>query len=165
MPFGRGSLSIVLVTAMIASTFSIFALAVLASAIIDDLGVSRTMVGVIGSVNTGVGALSAPYSGKLTDRIGPRNAVLTVLVLSAFSLLLMGMSSTAWMLIAAGVVGGIPQGWGNPATNALISALVEPGGRGRPPAWCSLPPLRSLPSGRTSSFPLGPPSSDRRTHR
>ncbi|MGA0239546.1 MAG: MFS transporter [Acidimicrobiales bacterium] len=130
MPFGRGSLSIVLVTAMIASTFSIFALAVLASAIIDDLGVSRTMVGVIGSVNTGVGALSAPYSGKLTDRIGPRNAVLTVLVLSAFSLLLMGMSSTAWMLIAAGVVGGIPQGWGNPATNALISALVEPGGRG-----------------------------------
>ena len=115
---------------MVASTFSIFALAVLASAIIDDLGVSRTMIGVIGSVNTGVGALSAPYSGKLTDRIGPRNAVLVLLVISSLTLLLMGISSSAWMLIVAGVVGGIPQGWGNPATNALIAAVVEPGGRG-----------------------------------
>jgi predicted MFS family arabinose efflux permease len=130
MPFGRGSLTIVLVTAMIASTFSIFALAVLASAIIDDLGVSRTMIGVIGSVNTGVGALSAPYSGKLTDRIGPRNAVLALLLISSFTLLLMGVSSNASMLIVAGVIGGIPQGWGNPATNALIAAAVEPGRRG-----------------------------------
>ena len=79
MPIRRGPLSVILVSAMVASTFSIFALAVLASAIIDDLGVSRTMVGVFGSVNTGVGALTAPYSGRLTDRIGPRNAVLVLL--------------------------------------------------------------------------------------
>lgn len=130
MSIRRGPLSIILVTSMVASTFSIFALAVLASAIIDDLGVSRTMIGVIGSVNTGVGALSAPYSGKLTDRIGPRNAVLVLLVISSFTLVLMGLSSSAWMLIVAGVIGGIPQGWGNPATNALIAAVVEPGGRG-----------------------------------
>ena len=130
MSIRRGPLSIVLVTAMIGSAFSIFALAVLASAIIDDLGVSRTMIGVIGSVNTGVGALSAPYSGRLTDRIGPRNAVLVLMVISSFSLMLMGVSSSAWMLIVAGVIGGIPQGWGNPATNALIAATVEPGARG-----------------------------------
>ena len=43
---------------------------VLASPIIDDLGISRTQVGLIGSVNTGLGALSAPLSGRLTDRIG-----------------------------------------------------------------------------------------------
>ena len=130
MPIRRGPLSVILVSAMVASTFSIFALAVLASAIIDDLGVSRTMVGVFGSVNTGVGALTAPYSGRLTDRIGPRNAVLVLLTLSSLTLLLMSVSSSAWMLLLAGLVGGIPQGWGNPATNALIAAVVEPGGRG-----------------------------------
>lgn len=126
----RGPLSLILVSAMVASTFFIFAVAVLASAIIDDLGISRTMVGVIGSVNTGLGAITAPWSGRLTDRIGPRNAVLVLLVISAFTLFLMGVASSAWMLVLAGVIGGLPQGWGNPATNALIAAAVEPGSRG-----------------------------------
>lgn len=34
------------------------------------------------------------------------------------------------MLLVAGLIGGVPQGWGNPATNALISSVVEPGERG-----------------------------------
>lgn len=115
---------------MVSSTFFLFAIAVLASPIIDDLGVSRTMIGVIGSVNTGLGALTAPWSGRLTDRIGPRNAVLLLLGLSALTLFLMGITTNAWMLVLAGVVGGLPQGWGNPATNALIASVVEPGRRG-----------------------------------
>ena len=64
MSMRRGPLGVVLVSAMVASTFSIFAIAVLASPIIDDLGISRTQVGLIGSVNTGLGALSAPLSGR-----------------------------------------------------------------------------------------------------
>ena len=98
MSLRRGPLSIILVTSMVASTFSIFALAVLASAIIDDLGVSRTMIGVIGSVNTGVGALSAPYSGKLTDRIGPRNAVLVTMGLTFAALMLRDLNAIAPLL-------------------------------------------------------------------
>ena len=126
----KGPLSLILISAMVASTFFIFAVAVLASAIIDDLGISRTMVGVIGSVNTGLGAITAPWSGRLTDRIGPRNAVLVLLAVSAVTLFVMGVASSAWMLVVAGVIGGLPQGWGNPATNALIAATVEPGSRG-----------------------------------
>ena len=126
----RGPLSVLLISVMVASTFFIFAVAVLASAIIDDLGVSRTMIGLIAAVNTGLGAVTAPWSGRLTDRIGPRNAVLVLLTMSVFTLFLMGVSTSAWMLIVAGVVGGLPQGWGNPATNALIAAVVEPGSRG-----------------------------------
>ena len=126
----RGPLSVLLISVMVASTFFIFAVAVLASAIIDDLGVSRTMIGLIAAVNTGLGAVTAPWSGRLTDRIGPRNAVLVLLTMSVFTLFLMGVSTSAWMLIVAGVVGGLPQGWGNPAPNALIAAVVEPGSRG-----------------------------------
>ena len=119
-----------LVAVMIASTFQIFALGVLASAIIDDLGVSRTMIGTIGAVNTGVGALTAPFSGQLTDRIGPRRAVLTVLFIAAAGLILMAVAQNVWVLLLSGVISGVPQGWGNPATNALIASAVEPGGRG-----------------------------------
>lgn len=126
----KGPLSLVLISTMVASTFFIFAVAVLASAIIDDLAISRTMVGVIGSVNTGLGALTAPWSGRLTDRIGPRNAVLVLLAVSAVTLFVMGVASSASMLVVAGVIGGLAQGWGNPATNALIAATVESGSRG-----------------------------------
>ena len=126
----RASLGVVLVSAMVASTFSIFAIAVLASPIIDDLGISRTQVGLIGSVNTGLGALSAPLSGRLTDRIGSRRAVLILLGVSAVSMTLMGLARNPWMLLLSGIVAGLPQGWGNPATNALIASTLEPGQRG-----------------------------------
>ena len=126
----RGPLGVVLVSAMVASTFSIFAIAVLASPIIDDLGISRTQVGLIGSVNTGLGALSAPLSGRLTDRIGPRRAVLILLAASAVSMTLMGLARSPWILLLSGIVAGLPQGWGNPATNALIASTLEPGQRG-----------------------------------
>ena len=51
-------------------------------------------------------------------------------ILSTSGLIGARVSTSAWMLIVAGVVGGLPQGWGNPATNALIAAVVEPGSRG-----------------------------------
>lgn len=126
----RGPLGVVLVSTMVASTFSLFAIAVLASPIIDDLGISRAQVGLIGSVNTGLGALSAPFSGRLTDRIGPRRAVLILLAVSAVSMTVMGLARSPWVLLLSGVVAGLPQGWGNPATNALIASTLEPGQRG-----------------------------------
>lgn len=115
---------------MLVSAFQIFALAVLASAIIDDLGVSRTQIGLIGSINTAVGAATAPISGRLTDRIGPGRSMVFVVVLGA-----VGMGSMAWApsvgwLWVAALVGGLPQGWGNPATNAYIAAHVPVGRRG-----------------------------------
>ena len=126
----RGPLGAVLVATMVASTFSLFALAVLSSPIIDDLGISRTEVGLIGSVNTGLGALSAPWTGRLTDRIGPRRAVLIIFAMSSTCLIVMGLARSPWVLLLSGALAGLPQGWGNPATNALISSTLEPGQRG-----------------------------------
>jgi predicted MFS family arabinose efflux permease len=43
---------------------------------------------------------------------------------------LMATATTWWMLVAASMVLGLPQGWGNPATNSLISTRVRPGQQG-----------------------------------
>ena len=36
-------------------------------------------------------------------------------------MMLMGLARSPWILLLSGIVAGLPQGWGNPATNALIA--------------------------------------------
>lgn len=115
---------------MTASAFQVFALAILASRLIDDLDISRAQLGLIGSVNTAVGALTAPSTGRLTDRIGPRRSVVAVLCLSALAMAVMAGASNLWWMVLSAAIGGLPQGWGNPATNSLIATRVAPGRRG-----------------------------------
>ncbi len=120
----RGALLTVLVFTMTASSFQIFAMAVLAVDIIDDLNISRTALGLIGSLNTLVGALTAPRIGRITDRIGAHRAIKTTLAISGAGIALMALS-TSWVTLAASaVVSGVPQGWGNPSTNAMIAERV-----------------------------------------
>ena len=115
---------------MTAGSFQIFVFSVLASQIIPDLGVSRTELGLLGSINTGVGALTAPYLGRVTDRIGPRRSIILVLSMSGIGLGLTALAPNLWILALSAFVSGFPQGWCNPATNALISARVAEGSRG-----------------------------------
>ena len=129
-PFARVLFPGTLAFTMTASAFQIFALAILASNLIDDLDLSRAQLGLIGSINTAVGALTAPSTGRLTDRIGARRSVVILLVLSAVGMAAMAIATTAWWLALAAAIAGIPQGWGNPATNSLISTRVTPGRRG-----------------------------------
>lgn len=42
----------------------------------------------------------------------------------------MALAGSATVLVASAIVLGIPQGWGNPATNSLIAERVSPGRRG-----------------------------------
>ena len=120
----RGVLLAILVFAMTASTFQIFAIAVLAVDLIEDLEISRTALGLLGSLNTLVGAVTAPRMGRLTDRIGAHRAIMVLLVISAIGMALMALAG-GWVTLAfAAIVSGVPQGWGNPATNALIAERV-----------------------------------------
>ncbi len=127
---GRLGLPIFLVWVMTASSFYLFAVAVLTVDLLDEFGLSRTAIGLIGAVNTMVGAVTAPWSGRVTDRIGPRSAALVVMGLSGASMAVMALSPNAVVLTLAAVIGGLPQGWGNPATNALIAERVPAGARG-----------------------------------
>lgn len=126
----RKSLLAVLVWTMTATSFQIFALAVLAVELIADLGLTRTELGLLGAVNTLVGALSAPFSGRLTDRIGPWAAVVLGLSIASIGMTVMALSPNVLVLALSAVISGIPQGWGNPATNALIAERVAAGEHG-----------------------------------
>lgn len=123
-------LSVLLVWTMTASSFYLFAVAVLTVDLLEEFDLSRTGVGLIGAVNTMVGAVTAPWSGRVTDRIGPRSALLAVMILSGAGMALMAVSPNVLTLTVAAVIGGLPQGWGNPATNALIAERVPAGSRG-----------------------------------
>ncbi len=123
-------LTLVLITTMIASTFQMFALGVLAAPMLEDLGISRWALGLAGAINTLVGSLTAPITGRITDRIGARRSVVMIGLLASCGMTLMALSSSLWTLAGASVASGIPQGWGNPATNALIGQSIAPGQRG-----------------------------------
>ena len=126
----RAVLPFALVAAMVASSFQVFALGVLAAEIIEDLDISRGGLGAIVAANTLVGALTSPVTGRLTDRIGPRASVVIVLVMSAIGMGLTAAASNWLMLLGAAVFLGVPQGWGNPATNLLIATRVPTGMQG-----------------------------------
>lgn len=126
----RVVLPLTLVVVMTASSFQIFVFAVLASPIIADLGLSRGTLGLLGSLNTLVGAVSAPLTGKITDRIGARRSAVIVLVISAVGMAVLGLAGHWWVLAVGALIAGIPQGWGNPATNTLISTRVPQGAQG-----------------------------------
>jgi MFS family permease len=115
---------------MVATAYQIFVLAVLASTFIDEFDLSRFELGLIGSLNTAVGAVSAPWTGRLTDRIGPRRSTMAAQLIVAAGFAVMALANTVTMLVLSATILGIPQGWGNPATNALIAERVPPGNRG-----------------------------------
>ncbi len=120
----RGVLLTTLLLTMTIASFQLFAFAVLAVDIIDDLGINRTAIGALGSLNTFVGAVTAPLTGRLTDRIGARRAIIWALLISGVGMAMMALSTTWVLLAVSAVVSGVPQGWANPSTNALIAERV-----------------------------------------
>lgn len=119
-----------MLSTMAVSTLAFFALAVAASQLQAEFAISKFQLGVIGAVNTGVGAFVAPATGHFTDRVGGKNAVATTLAFSGISSVLLALSPNYVFLLGASAVGGVAQGLGNPSTNKAISTAVEESQRG-----------------------------------
>jgi len=115
---------------MVASTAMMVTLPVLASFVIEDFGISRTEFGSIGSAVGLLGAISSPFAGRLTDRVGGRNAVLVVLVGATVAALLFSIAPFFVALFVGAAVAAVTGSGGNPGTNRLVAAFVEPGRRG-----------------------------------
>ncbi|MEM8925646.1 MAG: MFS transporter [Actinomycetota bacterium] len=110
--------------AMTASTFQLFLIAVLAATLIEELTIDRWQLGLLGAVNTGVGAVVAPRLGVVADRLGPKRSMIGVFVTSGIGLLATAAAPGFAWLVAASAISGVPQGAGNPVTNKLIAEQV-----------------------------------------
>lgn len=126
----RAQFTILLAAAMAAATFAGPAFAVLARFIIDDLGLTRAQFGLVVAAFSVVGAVASPPIGSMTDRIGGRRSLAGLFFLSGLGMLAVSVASSYALLVATGILTGIGQAAGNPATNKLVAVHIPVGGRG-----------------------------------
>ncbi len=124
------SLTALLTCAMAFSMLQLFLLGALGPRLVEELGISPTVLGLTSTVGFGTAAALSPAGGRMVDRIGPRRSLVLLLVASAVALALIGAAPGAGLLLGAVALGGIPQALANPATNKAILATVPPARRG-----------------------------------
>lgn len=119
-----------LVITMAMSTIAFFALAVVASELQDEFSISKLQIGLLGAMNTGVGGLLSPLGGRLSDILGGRRAMATVLLVAGMSAVLIALAQSYTFLLIAMGIAGVAQGFGNTSTNRAIATGVPPTQRG-----------------------------------
>jgi predicted MFS family arabinose efflux permease len=129
-PFTRASLAAVTAATMAVATFPPVMFGLLAADLIGDFDVERWQVGALVTAAGLTGALVSPTLGRVTDRIGAVQSTVGVLLAGVVSLTLVSLAPTYLFLLLVALLAGIPQGWCNPATNALIVDNVPAGARG-----------------------------------
>lgn len=128
--FSKLGLGVVTASTMATATFAIVIASVLAAPLIDEFDITRAQVGFLVLANGIVGAFASPLFGKITDRLGAVRSVVGSLAIGSFTLLGWGLSPNYTILVAAALVTGLSNAWGNPSTNALIVDNVPAGARG-----------------------------------
>lgn len=128
--FSKVGLGAVTATTMATSTFPIIVASVLAAQLLEEFDIGRTQVGLLVTASGLVGALVSPVLGKLTDRLGAVKSTIWTLAGSAVTLTALALSPDYAFLLGAAILTGVPNGWGNSATNALIVDNVAAGLRG-----------------------------------
>lgn len=128
--YSRLGLGTVTAATMAIGTFSFVIWSLFASEMIAEFGISRAQVGLLITGMGLAGALSAPFFGRVTDRIGSARAIRGTLTLGAASLIAIALSPTYGVMFLAAVFAGLPNGWSNAAGNALIVDTVPTGARG-----------------------------------
>jgi len=128
--FSKLGLGAITVTTMATTTFPFIVASVLAAQLLEEFDIGRAQVGFLVTATGLVGALASPALGRLTDRLGGVKSTTWTLLAGVVSLAALAVSPTYAVLVTAAVLTGIPNGWGNPATNALIVDNVASGARG-----------------------------------
>jgi MFS family permease len=119
-----------LVAAMAAATFTTHSLGILATFIIDDLGISRAQLGAVVAVVNIAGAVLSPAAGRITDRVGGKRAIVALFVIAGATYVIMGTAVGYVMLLVGALAGAFSQASANPATNKLIAEDLPAGERG-----------------------------------
>lgn len=113
-----------LATTMASALFPVVALGVLARPILDDLVISRTQLGLAVTMASATSAVAAIALGRMTDRQGGRNALLTVLLLGSVSAAGIAIGPSYATLLLSSAIAGLAMSSANPATNRLVAEMV-----------------------------------------
>jgi ACS family hexuronate transporter-like MFS transporter len=129
-PKRRALFTGVLLATMGVGTFAPLSLGILASVFQDDLGITRSQIGIAFAVNVFGAAALSPFVGRFTDRVGGRVALLFVAITGTISYLVYGIAGSFAVLIIGSVFGSLGQAGSNPSTNKLIAEGLPPGQQG-----------------------------------
>lgn len=117
-----------LVAAMAVSLLPIVGIGILAGFILEDLAISRTQLGLAVTAASATLTVTALGLGRFLDRLGSRDALATVFLLSALAVIGIAVAPVFAVLMVASAIAGLAMGSANPATNRLV---VETVARGR----------------------------------
>jgi len=115
---------------MASATLVATILGIIATFLIDDLGINRAQVGALIATSIVVAALASPVAGRFTDGLGGRRAVQLVFVTALAGLLGMAVSPIWGLMFLPVAISSFGQAAANPATNKLIAIHAPPGRRG-----------------------------------
>lgn len=129
-PSRPAAAAVLLAFAMTVSTIPVPSLGVLATFLIDDLGLSRTQLGTLIAAVSIVTAACSPLAGRVADSLGGRRSLLALFALSSGVVVAMALAPSYGALLGVAVVAGLLNAIGNPGTNRYIAEMVPAGRRG-----------------------------------
>ena len=92
----------------------------------DEFGVGYAALGLMVSVMYTVSGVSQTMAGFIVDRYGARRVLLFGMATFSLALLLTGLATSYWMLVAVALLAGIGNSVFHPADFAILNAKVNP---------------------------------------
>lgn len=127
---GKPVLALLTFSAMSAGTFTLVAIGILATFIIDDLEITRAQLGLVIGADSVLAALLSPVAGRIADTLGGKRSLIAVFLLAAVAYLAYGVAPIYALLFLGAAIGGAADAACNPATNRLIAESLVAGERG-----------------------------------
>lgn len=123
----RSNVGLVLVSsALVLAALPLFMVGGLAVQIRADLGLSPASLGAALTTGFVVGAVSAPFGGRIADRLGARSALLLGASLSGLALFGLGVFTDSWGGLAAFLaVAGLAVAITDPGLAILVNTTIE----------------------------------------
>lgn len=116
---------------LVLAALPLFMVGGLAVQIRADLGFSEAALGAAVTSGFVVGAISAPFGGRLADRIGPRTSIYMGCLLSGITLLGIGLLADSWGALAAFLaLAGLAVAITDPGLAILVNHAISPGRHG-----------------------------------
>ncbi|WP_062350252.1 multidrug efflux MFS transporter NorA [Bacillus kwashiorkori] len=99
--------------------------------IMNELGISGTVVGYMVAAFAFVQLIASPFAGRWADRYGRKLMIVIGLVIFGFSEFLFGIGKTVEVLFLSRIFGGLSSAFIMPAVTAFIADITTPGQRSK----------------------------------